>query len=121
MFAASLGTSHRRDRPVTTESIAKSLVLALLALALAGMVSVVAANEAHAQDMSAELAQFESECFTDGEFDKTDGCIEWAEEAGIEIETTSWRAKVRVAPLTTCTRTTHVRGLVPLLPLAHLQ
>jgi hypothetical protein len=44
------------------------------------------ATPAHAQDMSAELAEFNAECFTEsGEFEGTDGCFEWAEE-NIELE-----------------------------------
>ena len=43
-------------------------------------------SEAHAQDMSAELEQFNAECFDSaGEFLGTDGCFEWVEQ-NIELE-----------------------------------
>ena len=68
------------------ESIAKSLVLALLALALAGMVSVVQASEARAQDMSAQLDEYNAVCFDEaGEWLATDGCIRSAARMGIEV------------------------------------
>jgi len=72
---------------LSTESIAKAFVLLVLSAALAVMVSVASATEAHAQDMSAELEEFNSECFdsVSGEFLGTDGCFEWAEEH-IELE-----------------------------------
>ena len=44
-------------------------------------------SEAAAQDMSAELQQFEQVCFDEaGEWLATDGCIKSAESLGIELE-----------------------------------
>ena len=44
-------------------------------------------SEAHAQDVSAQLEEFNHECFDNaGEFEPTDGCYEYAESIGIEID-----------------------------------
>jgi hypothetical protein len=60
------------------------LVLSVLASLI---VAVVVSSNAHAQDISAELEQFNATCFTEqGEFEPTDGCYEYAESIGIEID-----------------------------------
>jgi hypothetical protein len=50
------------------------------------LVTTIQVSEAHAQDMSAQLEQFNAECFDSaGEVLGTDGCFEWAEQ-NIELE-----------------------------------
>ena|SRR5215210_6340405 len=58
----------------------------LLAVVAALTAALLLSSPAHAQDMSAQLEQFNAECFDSaGEFLGTDGCFEWAEEH-IEID-----------------------------------
>ena len=99
---------------MSTESIAKAFLLLTLSVALAVMVSVVSATEAHAQDMSAEFEQFNAECFdsSTGEFLGTDGCYEWAEEH-MELENLLESIEKGVCSAI-CTKTTRARGLAPL-------
>jgi len=67
--------------------VARAALLLALSAAVAVMVSVVSATEAYAQDMSAQLEEFNSECFDSaGEFEPTDGCYEYAESLGLEID-----------------------------------
>jgi hypothetical protein len=63
------------------------MLKALLGVLASLIVAVVVSSNAHAQDMSAELEQFNATCFTEaGEFEPTDGCYEYAESIGIEID-----------------------------------
>ncbi len=64
------------------------LMLKVLLGVLASLiVAVVVSTNAHAQDMSAKLEQFNATCFTEqGELEPTDGCYEYAESLGLEIE-----------------------------------
>jgi len=72
---------------VSTSMLARAFVLLALSVALAVMVSVVSATEARAQDMSAELEEYNAVCFDEaGEWLKSDGCIRSAESLGIEID-----------------------------------
>ena len=72
---------------MSTQSLARALFLLALSGALGIRVTAIQVSEAHAQDMSAELEQFNSECFDSaGEFEPTDGCYEYAESIGIEID-----------------------------------
>jgi hypothetical protein len=65
----------------------RAAVLLALSVALAVIVSVVSATEAHAQDMSAELEEFNATCFDSAAaFEATDGCYMYAESLGLEIE-----------------------------------
>ena len=72
---------------MSTSMLARAFVLLALSVALAVMVSVVSATEARAQDMSAELEEYNAVCFDEaGEWLKSDGCIRSAESLGIEID-----------------------------------
>jgi hypothetical protein len=62
-------------------------VLLALAVALSILVTAIQVSEAHAHDMSAQLEEFSATCFDSaGEFEPTDGCYEYAESIGIEID-----------------------------------
>jgi hypothetical protein len=59
----------------------------LLAVVAALTAALLYGSPAHAQDMSAQLEEFNSECFDSaGEFEPTDGCYEYAESLGLEID-----------------------------------
>ena len=64
------------------------MLKALLGVLVALIAVVLVSTNAHASeaDMSTQLEEFNAECFTDGEFDATDGCVKSAEELGIELE-----------------------------------
>ena len=63
------------------------MLKAVLGVLASLIVAVVVSSNAHAQDISAELEQFSATCFTEqGEFEPTDGCYEYAESIGIEID-----------------------------------
>ena len=84
--ATRLGTTQEGGS-LSTQSLARALFLLALSVALSILVTAIQVSEAHAQDMSAELEQFNSECFDSaGEFEPTDGCYEYAESIGIEID-----------------------------------
>ena len=72
---------------MSTQSLTWAFFLLALSVALSILVTAIQVSEAHAQDMSAELEQFNAECFdsASGVFLGTDGCFEWAEEH-IELE-----------------------------------
>lgn len=71
---------------MSTQSLARALFLLALSVALSMLVTAIQVREAHAQDMSAELEQFNAECFDSAsEFLGTDACFEWAEQ-NIELE-----------------------------------
>src|SRR5919112_748832 len=62
------------------------MLKALLGVLASLIVALVVSSNAHAQDMSAELEEFNAECFdSGGEFLGTDGCFEWSEQH-IELE-----------------------------------
>ncbi len=72
---------------LSTQSLARAFFLLALSVALSILVTAIQVSEAHAQDKSAELAEFDATCFSEqGEFEPTDGCYEYAESIGIEID-----------------------------------
>jgi hypothetical protein len=63
------------------------MLKALLGVLASLIVAVLVSTNAYAQDMSAQLEEFNATCFTEqGEFEPTDGCYEYAESLGLEIE-----------------------------------
>jgi hypothetical protein len=63
------------------------MLKAVLGVLVALIAVVLVSTNAHAQDMSAELEEFNATCFTEaGEFEPTDGCYEYAESLGLGID-----------------------------------
>src|SRR5919107_3880335 len=63
------------------------MLKALLGVLVALIAVVLISNNAHAQDLSAQLEEYNATCFTEqGEFEPADGCYEYAESLGLEID-----------------------------------